>query len=167
MVRTERESDRKRQEKWQTCWCCQDQQRACRMAQASAEKLEHTGPAEKERVASVPQREQLASTPEPLLPKGKEPSVQSTRLWGGGEGGEGQGEREHGVKRVNSTVKEGKFQRGEGGKVRKASLGEVEGNMSRCVNTKAPQDDLQSFGFTPSQPEPEMEKEVGRRRARS
>ena len=32
------------------------------MVQASAEKLEHTGPAEKERVASVPQREQLAST---------------------------------------------------------------------------------------------------------
>ena len=29
------------------------------MVQASAEKLEHTGPAEKERVASVPQREQL------------------------------------------------------------------------------------------------------------
>ena len=36
------------EEKWQTCWCCRDQQRACRMAQASAEKLEHTGPAEKE-----------------------------------------------------------------------------------------------------------------------
>ena len=33
--------------------------------------LEHTGPAEKERVASVPQREQLARTPEP--------SVQSTK----------------------------------------------------------------------------------------
>ena len=31
------------------------QQRACRMAQASAEKLEHTEPAEKERVASMPQ----------------------------------------------------------------------------------------------------------------
>ena len=31
-----------------------DQQRACRMAQASAEKLEHTEPAEKKRVASVP-----------------------------------------------------------------------------------------------------------------
>ena len=29
------------------------------MAQGSAEKLEHTGPAEKKRVASVPQREQL------------------------------------------------------------------------------------------------------------
>ena len=67
------------EEKWQTCWCCRDQQRACRIAQALAEKLEHTGPAEKERMASVPQREQLASTPEPPLPKGKEPSVQSTR----------------------------------------------------------------------------------------
>ena len=40
---------------WQTCWCCRDEQRACRMAQASAEKLEHTGPDEKERVASVPE----------------------------------------------------------------------------------------------------------------
>ena len=38
------------------------------MAQASAE-LEHTGPAEKERVVSVPQREQLARTPEPPLAK--------------------------------------------------------------------------------------------------
>ena len=54
------------------------------MAQASAEKLEHTERAEKESVASVPQREQLASMPEPLLPKGKgtEHSVQSTRSVG-------------------------------------------------------------------------------------
>ena len=52
------------------------------MAQASAEILEHTGPAEKKRVALMPRKEQLASTPEPSLPKGKgtEPSVQSTRL---------------------------------------------------------------------------------------
>ena len=51
------------------------------MAQASAEKLEHTGPAEKERVTSMPQREQMANTPELPLPKAKgtEPSVQSTR----------------------------------------------------------------------------------------
>ena len=57
------------------------------MAQASAEKLEHTGRAEKERVASVPQKKQLASTPEPSLPRGKgtEPSVQSTRSRGGRE----------------------------------------------------------------------------------
>ena len=68
-------------EKRQTLWCCLDQQRACRMAQASVKKLEHTEPAEKERVASVPQKEQLARTPQPPLPKGKgtEPSVQSTR----------------------------------------------------------------------------------------
>ena len=41
------------------------------MAQASAEKLEPTEPAEKKRVASVPQREQLANTPERHLPKRK------------------------------------------------------------------------------------------------
>ena len=41
VARTERESDnRRREQKRQTCWCCRDQQRACRMAQASAEKLE-------------------------------------------------------------------------------------------------------------------------------
>ena len=86
MARTERESDNRiREEKLQTCWCCRDQQKACRMAQASAEILEHTGPAEKERVASVPQREQFARTPQLPLPKGKgtESSVQSTRSWWG------------------------------------------------------------------------------------
>ena len=82
MVRTERESDRSRREKkWQTCWCCRDQQRAGRMAQASAETFEHTGSVEKERVASMSQREQLASTEKPPLPRGKgtKPTVQSTR----------------------------------------------------------------------------------------
>ena len=82
MVRREQESDRRRRvSKSQTCWCCQDQQIACRMAWASAEKLEHTGPAEKDGVASVPQREQLASMPELPLPKGKrtKPSDQSIR----------------------------------------------------------------------------------------
>ena len=59
------------EEKWQTFWCCHDQQRACRMTEVSAEKLEHTRPTEMERVASVPQREHLASTQEPLLPKEK------------------------------------------------------------------------------------------------
>ena len=69
------------EEKWRTCWHCQDQQRACRMVQASAKKLEHTGPAENKRVALVRQREQLASTQEPYLPKGNriELSVRSTR----------------------------------------------------------------------------------------
>ena len=51
------------------------------MAQASAEKFEQTGPAERKRVASAPQSEQLARTREPSLPKekGTEPSVQITR----------------------------------------------------------------------------------------
>ena len=62
------------------------------MAQASAEKLEHTGPAKKEKVASVPQREQLASTPELPLPKGKKQSRQSRVP--DHEGGESQGGRE-------------------------------------------------------------------------
>ena len=55
--------------------------RAGRKVQASAEKIEHTGPAEKERAASVPLREQVARMSELPLPKGKEtePSVQSTR----------------------------------------------------------------------------------------
>ena len=50
------------------------------MAQSLLEKLDHTGPAEKERVASVLQREQLVGTPEPPLSggKGTEPSVPST-----------------------------------------------------------------------------------------
>ena len=53
-MRAERESDNRRGvDKWQTCWCCRNQQRACRMAQTSAEILEQTGPAEKERVASL------------------------------------------------------------------------------------------------------------------
>ena len=49
MARTERELDRRRrEEKWQTLWCCRDQQGVCRMAQASAEKLKHTKHGEKE-----------------------------------------------------------------------------------------------------------------------
>ena len=80
-------------------------------------------PAEKERVASVPQREQLARQ-EPPLPKGKgtEPSVQSTRSCGEGKESRWaraapwrerrESEREHEEERVDSTVKEGRFQRG-------------------------------------------------------
>ena len=58
VARTERESNsRRREEKWQACWCYRDQLRACRLAQASAEKLEHTGPAEKEKVSLQCHRE--------------------------------------------------------------------------------------------------------------
>ena len=74
----------RREEKWQTCWCCRDQKRASRMVQASAEKLEHTGSAEKEIVAT---ERAVGLTPVLLLPKEKEtkPSVKSSRSKGGRE----------------------------------------------------------------------------------
>ena len=50
------------------------------MAQASVEKLEQTETAKKERVVSAPESEQLASTPEPSLPKATEQSIHITRL---------------------------------------------------------------------------------------
>ena len=80
MARTERESDSRRREVADLLVLPRPA-KTCRMVQASAEKREHHGPTEKKRVASMPQRKQLASTPEPSLPKGKatEPSVQSTR----------------------------------------------------------------------------------------
>ena len=51
------------------------------MAQASADKLEQTGPAEKKSVASSSKSEQLARTPEPSLQKrkGTEPLVPTTK----------------------------------------------------------------------------------------
>ena len=141
VTRTERESDsRRRLEKWQTCWCCQDQQRVCRMAQASAEKLKHTGPAEKERVASVHRESSWQECRSCPCQKEKEQSRLSKapdHEWGESQGvrephlGErGGSEREHGVERVDSTVNEGRFQVGQGGQARRASLEQVEGSMS-------------------------------------
>ena len=43
---------------------------------------------------------------------------------------EGRSEREHGEERVDSTVKEGRFQGGQGAQARRASLEQVEGSMS-------------------------------------
>ena len=45
-------------------------------------------------------------------------------------GKKGGSEREHGEERVNSTVKEGRFQEGKGGQARRTSLEVVEGSMS-------------------------------------
>ena len=39
-------------------------------------------------------------------------------------------EREHGVERVDSTVNEGRFQGGQRGQARRASLEQVEGSIS-------------------------------------
>ena len=79
----------------------------------------------------------------------------------------GVSEREHGEERVDPTVKDGRFQGGQGGQARRAFLGEVEGSMSGRGDVKTLQDNLQSLGFTPSLAKPKMENEIGRRRARS
>ena len=47
-------------------------------------------------------------------------------------------------------MNEVRFQGGNGGKTRRASLEEVEGNMSGLLDAKALQDDLQSLDLTPS-----------------
>ena len=76
MARPERESDsRSREKKWQSCWCCRDQQRACRMAINLAEKLERTGPVKKERVASV-----ALTSPKINRPRGATRRGRSIRL---------------------------------------------------------------------------------------
>ena len=139
-MRTERESDReKREEKWQACWCCRDQQKACRMVQASAEKLEHTGSAEKERVASVPQREQLARTPELPLPKEKEQSHlfrvpdhegEKVKVGESCTLARKRGIRARAWRGKGGLHCEGGFQGGKGGQAKRASLEDVEGSMS-------------------------------------
>ena len=68
---------------------------------------------------------------------------------------------------MDSTVNEGRFQGGKRGQARRASINEVEGSITRRVDKKGLQDDLQSLGFTPSLAKPEIGNEVGRRRARS
>ena len=68
---------------------------------------------------------------------------------------------------MDSIVKEGRFQGGQGGQARRASLKQVEGSMSGRVDARALQDNLQSLGFTPSLANSEIGKEVGRLRARS
>ena len=61
MARTERESDRKRREA-AGLLVLPKSTKSLQNGAGFLEQLEQTGPAEKERVASVPQREQLAST---------------------------------------------------------------------------------------------------------
>ena len=56
------------------------------------------------------------------------------RMVGESQGGQeshlSEREGDHGEERVDSTVKEGRFQVGKGGQIKRASLGEVEGSMS-------------------------------------
>ena len=127
------------------------------MAQASAEKLEYTGPAEKEKSglsateravgnagAALAERKR-AVCPEYQIMRGERVKMGESRTLAGERGitaraWSGKGGL-HG--------EQGRFQGGQGGQAR------------------AVQDDLQSLGFTPSLAKPEIAKEVGMRRARS
>ena len=115
------------------------------------------------RAALAKRKRNRAVYPEYQIMRGRESRWARAAPWRE----KGGSEREHGVERVNSIVKEGRFQGGKGGQATRASLEQVEGSMSGWVDTRALQDDLQSLGFTPSLAKPEIGKEVGRRRARS
>ena len=133
--RTERESDRRREEKWQTCWCCRDQQRACRMAQASAKNLNKLGLLKRKEWPQCHRESSWQVRRSHRCQKEKEhsclssvPDHQGGESQGGQEGGGS--EREHGEVRVDSMVNEGRFQEGNGGQAKRASLREVQGSMS-------------------------------------
>ena len=110
------------------------------MAQASAKKQEHSGHAEKRRVTSVSPRAQLASMPEPLLPKRKitelfvqkQQIVRWKRVKGGVQSGsvEKKGWTPQGKKAGSEVVRKGK-------QAKRASLGKVERSISGQVNAKA------------------------------
>ena len=75
VARTERELERRRRgEKWQTCWCCRDQQRSCRTAQAY-------WVCGKEKSGLKATKRKVGKNAGAALPKGTgtEPSVQNTR----------------------------------------------------------------------------------------
>ena len=104
------------------------------MAQASAEKLEHTGPAEKERVATeravgknagaafAKRKRNRAVCPDYQIMRGRESRWARAASW--------RERGEHEEERVDSTVKRGRFQGGKRGHAKRASLEQVEGSTS-------------------------------------
>ena len=111
------------------------------MVQASAEKLERNWACRKGKNGiSVSEREvgknvgaalakikrNKALCPKHPIIRGERVKVGESRTLASDRGSE----REHGVKRVDSTVNEGRFQVGKEGQARRASLEQVEGSMS-------------------------------------
>ena len=143
------------------------------MAHASAEKLDQTGPAKKEKVVSVPQSGQLARTPDPPFPerKGTEPFVQITRWSGGRESRWSRAapwrerrelEQEHGEERWISQRREVSMR----GRTSKENLPRKSRTKHEWVgDAKALQEDLENLNFTPSLAEPKMGKDVEKRKA--
>ena len=80
------------------------------------------------RAAFAKRKRNRAVSPEHQIMRGRESRWARAAPW---RERERASEREHGKKRVNSTVNEGRFQKGKGGHARRASLEQVEGSMSR------------------------------------
>ena len=75
-------------------------------------------------------------------------------------------EREDEEERMESTVKEGRFQKGEVEQAKKASLGEVEARADEWTQ-KLSRTICRVLVSLPSLAKHEMKKEIGRRRVRS
>ena len=118
-------------------WACRKGKSGLSATERAVGKNAGAAPAKRKRNRAV--------CPEYQIMKGERVKVGESRTLARVRGSE----REYGVERVDSTVKEGRFQGGQGGQARRASLEQVEGSMSGWVDAKALQDDLQSLGFTP------------------
>ena len=93
VTRAVRKSNRRRRDQnWQTCWCCRDQQRARRMAQASAEKLDILGLLRRKEWSQCHRESRWQVFGSRLCQKVKEKCHLSRAP--DHEGGESQGERE-------------------------------------------------------------------------
>ena len=103
------------------------------MGQVSTEKLEHTGQAEKKAVgkyardAFAKKKRNRAVILEHQIMREERVKVDESHTLARERVGS---DREHEEERVNSTVKEGRFQGGKGGQARRPSLKQVEGSMS-------------------------------------
>ena len=141
-------------------------------------KLEHRGPAEKEKEKLEEHEEQLMKTPEPPGPSFPitEPSVQMVRSDGGREERwplakavrrRGGSEREQGRLRETDTEKEGGDQGGNGGVRTRGSRGEDGGGVRGWDWQKNRQDEDRTRFLTEREAREEIGKEEGKRRARS
>ena len=111
MARTERESDNRRREMADLLVLSRPA-KSMQNGAGFSKKLEHTGPAEKERVASVPQREQLVIRQSRLCQKEKEQSRLSRAP--NHEEGESRGGREPNLDEREREMRAGAW-RGKGG----------------------------------------------------
>ena len=138
VARAEREPDRKREEKWQTCWCCRDSKELAQWHRLHLKNLSTLGLLRRKDIATkravgkyagvtlAKKKRNRTVCPEYQIMRGEKVKVSGSRTLER----EGRSEQEHGEERVDSTVKEGTLQGGEVKQTRRASLGKVKGSIS-------------------------------------